>query len=211
MILQQLADAIEKGDKQRAIKSMRDLEADIHPEDILKSLTEGIRKLGEKFENHEVFLTDLVLAAQAAYGVAEVLEPHLDKERMKARALGTMVIGTVEGDVHSVGKDLVAMVFRASGFNVIDLGTDVPAKKFATAAKECGAKIVGASALLSTTMLGLSKIPRALEQEGIRETVRVIFGGAPVTERFTKEAGGDLYAEDPFRAVKIVKKAIGRV
>jgi methylmalonyl-CoA mutase cobalamin-binding domain/chain len=209
MAIEQLADAIERGDREGAISCARDLVGRIPPEDLLKSSTEGIKKVGEKFENHEVFLADLILAAQAVYGVAGVLEPYLDREKMKAKALGTVVIGTIEGDVHSVGKDLVAMVLRASGFNVIDLGIDVAAEEFAAAAKEHVAKIAGASALLSTTMLGLREIPRALEKEGIRETVRVMFGGAPVTERFTKATGGDLYAEDAFRAVKVAKKAMG--
>ena len=172
-------------------------------------LARGLRVVGRKFEEGEFFLIELVTAAEAAQRVIkEILQPEIGKGKAKRRSLGKIVLGTVEGDIHNIGKNIVGAMLFAAGFEVYDLGVDVPVAEFVKKAREVDADVVGASALLSTTRLVQKDIVQALVEEGIREKVKVIFGGAPVTEEWVEEVGGDGYAENGVEAVDVVKRLL---
>lgn len=172
-------------------------------------LARGLRVVGRKFEEGEFFLIELVTAAEAAQRVIkEILQPEIGKRKAKRRSLGKIVLGTVEGDIHNIGKNIVGAMLFAAGFEVYDLGVDVPVVEFVKKAREVDADVVGASALLSTTRLVQRDIVQALVEEGIREKVKLIFGGAPVTEEWVEEIGGDGYAENGVEAVDVVKRLL---
>jgi len=157
---------------------------------IEKGLMEGMNLVGDKFERREYFLPDLLVAAEAVKGATKIIRPFLKGEKGK----GTVVIGTVSGDIHDLGKNLVASTLEASGFRVVDLGVDVPAERFVNAVKEEKADIVAISALITTTMLGMRDVIESLKRDGIRKEVKVMVGGAPVDEEFSKKIGADRYA-----------------
>jgi len=177
---------------------------------LLKGIAKGLRIVGDKYERGELFLMHLVAAAEPAQkAVKELLEPEIKKKAGERKSLGKVVIGTVQGDIHDIGKNIVASMLFAAGFDVIDLGKDVPAEEFAKKAKELNANIVGASALLSTTLPVQKEIVEALKAMGIRDKVKVIFGGAPCTPEWVEEIGGDGYAENAIEAIKVAKRLIG--
>jgi len=153
-------------------------------------LMEGMNLVGDKFEKREYFLPDLLVAAEAVKRATEIIKPFLKGERGR----GTIVIGTVSGDIHDLGKNLVASTLEASGFRVVDLGVDVPPERFVSAAKEEKANIVAMSALITTTMLGMKDIIESLARDGVRKKVKVMVGGAPVDEEFARKIGADRYA-----------------
>ncbi len=167
---------------------------------INNGLVPGIQKVGELFSSGEFFLPELIIGADAMKAALDVLEPALVGGQ-KREVVGHVVLGTVEGDLHEIGKTLVGTMLTANGFQVTDIGVDQKADAFVAAAKEHNADIVGASALLTTTMLQQKKLVEALESAGIRDQVKVLVGGAPVTDTFAKEIGADGYAEDAISAV----------
>lgn len=169
---------------------------------INKALMPGIQKVGELFSSGEYFLPELIIGADAMKIALDVLEPALlgGQER---DVVGRVVLGTVEGDLHEIGKILVGTMLTANGFQVTDIGVDQPPEAFVNAIEEHNADIVGASALLTTTMLQQKKLIEALENAGIRDNVKVMIGGAPVTDRYAEEIGADGYAEDAISAVDI--------
>jgi len=178
--------------------------------DIKLLINEGIGKamqrVGELYEQGEYFLPELLLAGEAATEVLKALEPKLKAEVIKPK--GVIVIGTVEGDLHDIGKNLVAMVLRANGFEVHDLGRDVPVKEFVKKAIEVDADIVAMSALLTTTMIKMRDVIEELKKAGIRDKVKVLVGGAPVTADFAREIGADGYAEDAIEAVRVAEELV---
>jgi len=169
---------------------------------INQALMPGIQKVGELFSSGEYFLPELIIGADAMKAALDVLEPALmgGQER---DVVGRVVLGTVEGDLHEIGKTLVGTMLTANGFQVYDIGVDQGAEAFVQAAKEHKADIIGASALLTTTMLQQKKIIEALDDAGLRSSVKVMIGGAPVTDRYAEEIGADGYAEDAISAVDI--------
>ena len=169
---------------------------------INQGLMPGIQKVGELFPAGDYFLPELIIGADAMKAALDILEPALvgGQER---EVVGRVVLGTVEGDLHEIGKTLVATMLTASGFLVTDIGVDQKPEAFIAAIKDVNADIVGASALLTTTMLQQKKLVEALETAGLRDKVKVLVGGAPVTESFAKEIGADGYAEDAISAVDI--------
>jgi len=169
---------------------------------INQALMPGIQKVGELFSSGEYFLPELIIGADAMKAALDVLEPALmgGQER---DVVGRVVLGTVEGDLHEIGKTLVGTMLTANGFQVFDIGVDQGAEAFVQAAKEHKADIIGASALLTTTMLQQKKIIEALDDAGLRSSVKVMIGGAPVTDRYATEIGADGYAEDAISAVDI--------
>jgi len=174
---------------------------------INEGLTKGIQRVGELFASGEYFLPELIIGAEAMKRALAVLEPAMVGDQSR-EVVGTVVLGTVEGDMHEIGKTLVGTMLVANGFKVVDLGVDLSADKFISAVKENKADIVGASALLTTTMLQQKKIIEALEAEGLGDQVKVMVGGAPVTESFAAEIGADGYAEDAISAVDLAFRLI---
>jgi len=167
------------------------LEKGISPHDLIeKGLTVGMNLVGDKFEKREYFLPDLLVAAEAVKQATEIVRPFLKGERRK----GTVVIGTVSGDIHDLGKNLVASTLEAAGFRVVDLGVDVSPEKFVRTAKEEKANIVAISALITTTMVGMKDVIEAMVKDGIRKEVKVMVGGAPLDEKFARKIGADRYA-----------------
>ena len=172
-------------------------------------LTPGMRIVGDKFASGEYFIPHLVLAGRAMKGAMTLLEPELKRRRETARRAGTAVIGTVKGDIHEIGKSLVGIMLTARGFEVHDLGVDVPIEAIVAKVKETGANLVGLSALLTTTMVVQRRVIEALDREGLRPAVRVIVGGAPVTSAWAEEIGADGYAEDANGAVDLAVRLVG--
>ncbi len=165
----------------------------------------GMHQVGEQFAQRKMFLPDMLASAQAMKAAMAVLEPELKKRGEECPFLGTVVLGTVKGDIHEIGKALVGTLLQANGFRVVDLGVDVPAEKFAAKARELNASVVGCSALLTTTMKYQKSVIEVLEREGLRPRVKVIVGGAPVTRQWCEEIGADGYSKDAVSAVALVK------
>jgi 5-methyltetrahydrofolate--homocysteine methyltransferase len=173
-----------------------------------EGLTKGLMVVGERFGNGDAFLTDLMLSAEAMKNGLQVLEPELKKSHVEREYVGTLVIGTVEGDIHDIGKTIVATMFEVNGFKVFDLGVDVKSQTFLEKIGESKAQIVGLSALLSTTMGKQQETIKALETKGVRSSIKVMVGGAPVTPEWAKEIGADDTAPDAMLAVKKAKNLI---
>ena len=175
---------------------------------INEGLTPGINRVGELFASGEYFLPDLVIGGEAMKVALAVLEPALAGNQER-EVLGRVVLGTVEGDLHEIGKTLVGTMLTANGFVVTDIGINKPAADFVAAVKEANATLVGASALLTTTMPEQQKIIEALEEAGLRGQVKVMVGGAPVTQIWAEKIGADGYAEDAIAAVALTKRLVG--
>ena len=175
---------------------------------INEGLTPGISRVGELFSTGEYFLPDLIIAGEAMKAALAILEPALLEDQQR-QVLGRVVLGTVEGDLHEIGKTLVGTMLTANGFDVTDIGIDKSAADFVQAVKETDATLVGASALLTTTMLQQGKIIEALQEAGLRDQVHVMVGGAPVTQEWATKVGADGYAEDAISAVALAKRLVG--
>jgi 5-methyltetrahydrofolate--homocysteine methyltransferase len=171
-----------------------------------EALIPAMTEVGQRFERQEYFVPEMLIAARAMKAGVEILRPYLVEAGVKP--IGTVVIGTVAGDLHDIGKNLVSMMLEGTGFRVIDLGVDVPAEKFVQAVRENNPQIVGMSALLTTTMMAMKATIEALRKAGLRERVKVMVGGAPVTQRFADEIGADLYAPDASSAARTAKEAV---
>jgi corrinoid protein of di/trimethylamine methyltransferase len=174
---------------------------------INEGLMKGIQKVGELFSTGEYFLPELIIGADAMKSALDVLEPALAGGQ-KREVVANVVLGTVEGDLHEIGKTLVGTMLTANGFRVKDIGVDKKPEEFIAAIKESGAEIVGASALLTTTMLKQKTLIEALKEAGLRDQVKVMVGGAPVTESYAKEIGADGYAEDAISAVDLAYRLV---
>jgi 5-methyltetrahydrofolate--homocysteine methyltransferase len=186
-ILEEMADEVQKGnsDSVRMLVE-RALSQDMSAEEILHGgLVGGMNTVSEKFKNNEIFIPEVLISAKAMSGGLEILKPLLAEANVKSK--GKVVIGTVKGDLHDIGKNIVAMLLRGAGFDVVDLGADVPLEKFVEFVKKERADVVGISALLTTTMIFMKEIIEALKNEGLRENVKVIIGGAPVTDSFAAQ------------------------
>lgn len=179
-------------------------------EAINQGFVAGLNTVGDEFSCGTMFLPDLVMAGEAMKAAMSVLEPELSKRGAAREMLGKVVIGTVKGDIHDIGKTIVATMLSASGFQVFDLGHDVSVEKFVDKAREVNADIVGMSALLTTTMVRQREVVKALNEAGFRPQVKVMVGGAPVTRGWVEEIGADGYSEDAVGAVAVAKKLVGR-
>jgi corrinoid protein of di/trimethylamine methyltransferase len=168
----------------------------------------GMRYVGEEFGQRRMFLPDMVAAAEAMKAAMGVLEEELKSLGSERPTAGTIVLGTAKGDIHEIGKTLVGTILSANGYRVHDLGVDVSAEKFAAAAKDLRADVVGVSALLTTTMKGQKNVIELFEREGLRPNVKVIIGGAPVTRQWAEEIRADGFAKDAVSAVSLVQKLV---
>jgi 5-methyltetrahydrofolate--homocysteine methyltransferase len=208
-ILHQIADSLQKGeDKQVGTLTAEALESGIPAGDLLnKGLIAGMNVVGEQFRLREIFLPDVLLAARAMYAGLELLRPHLAREGVPLR--GKVVIGTIKGDLHDIGKNLVGIMLKGAGFEVIDLGHDVEPKAFVDAAVREGAPLIGMSALLTTTMSRMKEVVALVESRGLSGQIKTIVGGAPLSPEFAEEIGADGYASDGATAVERVKTLLG--
>lgn len=206
--LSSLSKAIISGDRDKAVQFAAEaVNAGLKPEDIItQGLQPSMMTVGEKFSSGEYFLPDMLMAARAMKSALEVLQPLLAKSGLPT--LGKVVIGTVQGDMHDIGKNVVATFLGGSGFEVYDLGLNVTPQQFVAAVREKKADILGLSALLTTTMPVMGQIIKDLEKAGLRSKVRVIVGGAPVTQEFAKFIGADAYAHDGGEAIPVCKKLV---
>ncbi len=202
-----LAQAVVDGEPEDAEEAAREaLEQGLDPlACINEGLSPGIDRVGELFATGEYFLPDLIMGGDAMKAALTILEPALAAGQER-EILGRVVLGTVEGDLHEIGKTLVGTMLTANGFQVTDIGVDKTAAEFIDAVREAGATLIGASALLTTTMLQQQKIIDALEEAGLRDQVKVLIGGAPVTETWAEQIGADGYAEDAISAVAEAKR-----
>ncbi len=176
-------------------------------EDILKKgLIRAMDEVGDLFQKGEYFVPEMLIAARAMNRGMEIIKPAIVEQGIEP--LGKMVIGTVKGDLHDIGKNLVTMALEGAGFEVIDLGSDVPPEKFVDAVKQHNAELLGISALLTTTMLAMKDTIKAIEDAGIRDKVKIMIGGAPVHQEFADEIGADLYARDSTAARNLAREAI---
>jgi 5-methyltetrahydrofolate--homocysteine methyltransferase len=208
-ILNQISEYLQNGDDQKVGELTKSaLDQNLALKDILNNgLIAGMNVIGEKFRAHEIFLPDVLMAAKAMYAGMDELKPLLIKEGIPSR--GKVIIGTVEGDLHDIGKNLVGIMLKGAGFEVIDLGNDVPPEKFVESAKTHNASIIGMSALLTTTMAVMRRVVDILEQENLTGKIRTIIGGAPVSKDFATEIGADEYGFDAGFAVECVKNMMG--
>ena len=208
-ILERIAQALQQGDDQQVGRLAAEaLAAGLPAGDVLqKGLVAGMNVVGEQFRLREIFLPDVLLSARAMYAGLDVLKPHLASEGVASR--GKVVIGTVKGDLHDIGKNLVGIMLKGAGFEVIDLGHDVAPEAFVEAAVREGAPLVGMSALLTTTMTRMKDVVALVRERGLAGKVRTIVGGAPVSAEFARAIGADDYACDAATAVDRVRALLG--
>ena len=184
----------------------RTLKSGVDPLEILNTLNQALDEVGRRYEKGEYFLSELIMAGVLSTEVTSLLEPHLIRSRRIS--LGKVVIGTVRGDIHDIGKNILVMMLRSAGFDVVDLGVDVPAENFANAIEEKQANILGLSALLTSSMDEMKKVIETIEKRGFRNRVKIVVGGRPLTREFAKEIGADGYAKDAVEGVKVVKDLV---
>jgi corrinoid protein of di/trimethylamine methyltransferase len=187
------------------------LQAGLEPMTIIEQgLTKGMQIVGERFQCGDAFLPDLIIAAEGMQRAMQLLEPELTKRQQAIETAGVVVLGTVQGDIHEIGKTLVGTMLTANGFKVHDLGTDVPVDRFIAKVRETGAHILGLSSLLTTTMVVQREVIQALEASGLRQQVKVMVGGAPVTRTWASQIGADGYAEDATGAVALARQLVSQ-
>jgi corrinoid protein of di/trimethylamine methyltransferase len=211
-LLKRMAQTIIDGDSDAALALAREsIVSNMDPlESISKGFVVGVNTVGEAFGRGEAFLPELVMAGEAMKVAVATLDPELQKRGAERQMLGKIVIGTVEGDIHEIGKSLVATMLSASGFEVYDLGVDTPADKLIGKALQVNADILAMSALLTTTMVRQREVIEELEKEGLRQRIKVMVGGAPVTKEWVGNIRADGYSEDAIGAVALAKKLLGR-
>ncbi|OFW51628.1 MAG: methyltransferase, partial [Actinobacteria bacterium RBG_13_35_12] len=199
--LNNISEALQRGDAEKVAELVKQaLEENLLPKDILENgLIKGMNIIGVKFKKNEVYVPEVLIAARAMHTGMSILQPKLIETGVKN--IGTIAIGTVKGDLHDIGKNLVKMMLEGAGFEVIDLGVDVTTDKFVEAVKEHKPNIIGMSALLTTTMVNMAEVIKALEAAGLRDKVKIMIGGAPITQNYADQIGADGYSPDAASAV----------
>ena len=207
VVLEELRQAVIDGQAKLAVtKVTQGLEQGIPAEVLLQDgLIAAMKEVGRLFEEGEIYVPEMLVAARAMNATVAVLKPRLTEHEVQSS--GTVAIGTVQGDLHDIGKNLVAMMLEGSGFEVVDLGTDVPPERFIDAIR-AGADVVAMSALLTTTMTSMKDVVEAISLAGLRDRARIIVGGAPITARYAAEIGADGYASDASKAVRKVRELL---
>ncbi len=206
--IQAIYQGVLEGDREQVVASVGEaLEANHSAESILKEgMMSAMAEVGRLFEEGEYFVPELLVAARAMQGGLEILKPLLMAEDVEP--VGKVVIGTVKGDLHDIGKNLVGMMMQGAGFEVNDLGTDVEPEQFVEAVQNSGATLLAMSALLTTTMVNMPATITALQQAGLRDQVKIMVGGAPVTEKYAQQIGADGYAPDASQAARLAMSLI---
>ena len=211
VIFDKCKEAIIEGNKENA-KTLAEqaIEEKLNLNTVIDSFSEAIRHVGDLFEEGEYFLPELMRSAEAMKEAMAILTPHLSSGETESRSLGKIVIGTIAGDIHDIGKTLVASMLAAEGFEVHDLGADVPVATFIEKAIEVDAQMICISALLTTTMVGQKTLIDELVKQNLRDRFKVLLGGAPVSKNWVKEIGADGTAENAISAVKLARELLGK-
>jgi len=207
-LLQEISENLQKG-KAKIVKELvqQAIDEGFAAKEILESgLLDGMGVIGDKFKNNEVYVPEVLIAARAMSAGSELLKPHLAEAGVEA--IGKVVIGTVKGDLHDIGKNLVKMMMEGKGLEVIDLGVDVSAEKFVSSAIEYDAQIIACSALLTTTMSEIKSVVEAVDAAGLRDKITVMIGGAPVTQAFCESVNADIYTSDAASAADAAAAAL---
>ncbi|MBS7623145.1 corrinoid protein [Candidatus Bathyarchaeota archaeon] len=210
--LERLSKSVIDGDVD-AVKSLvkESLRTGMNPLELVEEgLAKGIRTVGERYGRGEIFLTELLMGAEAMKAGMELINPEIQRQKKELKRVGSMIIGTVAGDIHDLGKNIVSALFSAHGFDVVDLGVDVPDQKFIEKVKELKPDILGLSALMTSTITKQRDIIDLLKSQGMRDKVKVMVGGAAVNEDYAREIGADGYAENANDAVNLAKTLIGK-
>lgn len=209
--LTDLYDAIVKGNLDLAVNTTREaLQDNISPQSLISDyLIKGMEEIGTQFEEGKAYVPNLLMSARAMKGALELLKPYMENNK-EVVSLGKVVVGTVKGDLHDIGKNLVCSMLEGCGFEVINLGVDVSDEKFVQAVKDNKADIVCMSALLTTTMVYMKEVIKAFEKAGIRNEVKIMVGGAPLNEKFAEEIGADGYSDNANAAVTLARKLMQR-
>ena len=211
-LYKEMAQSIIDGDSDKSVElAQKSIELQMHPLDaITKGFVVGVNYIGDLFGKGEAFLPELVMAGEAMKAAVATLEPELLKLGSERETMGRVVLATVEGDIHEIGKTLVGTMLSASGFEVTDLGVDQPAEKIIGKALEIDAQIIGMSALLTTTMVRQREVIEELDKEGLRPRIKVLVGGAPITREWAEKIKADGTSEDAVGAVQLAKKLVGK-
>lgn len=206
-----IKDAVIRGDTNKVAEETQSLlEKGVDPYSILeKGLKDGMEIVGMKYENKEYFLPDMLMAAQTVQVAQELIKPYISTVNNR-EVKSTIIMGTVEGDIHNIGKDIVIIALEASGFNVVDLGVDVKAEKFVESVKQNHPMLIGCSALITPTMINIEKVINALELEkdGFKNKIKVMVGGAPLSKEYADSVGADYYGKNAYDAVTIANKIL---
>ncbi len=207
--LEEIRQAVIDGDAKTTVSKVQEgLAAGLDANVILNdALISGMQEVGRLFEEGEYFVPEMLIAARAMSAALKILRPLLSAQGVQA--IGKIAIGTVQGDLHDIGKSLVIMMLEGAGFEVVDLGIDVPADRFVEAARS-GAQIVAMSALLTTTMTNMKTVIDAMKEENVRDRVRILIGGAPITQSYADDIGADGYAPDATSAVRVAQRLLGK-
>lgn len=208
--IQSLTEAVVNYEVEDAVSAAkRALEAGVDPvAAIEEGLAKGVRIVGDKFGAEEIFLPELMVAVEAMKQAMTILKPAINKSSRVEKSLGRVMIGTIEGDIHDIGKSMVGAMLTVAGFEVVDLGTDVSVERFIAKVKEVEPEIVGMSALMTTTMLRMKDVIEGLRKEGLREKVKVVIGGVPTSSEWAKEIGADGHGWNAMEAVKVAKRLL---
>jgi corrinoid protein of di/trimethylamine methyltransferase len=209
-ILARMGKAIIEGNKDEAealAKQALEQKMDLN-EVIEKGYVPGIQKVGDLWEKGEYFLPELITSAECMKSAMNILQPEMEKAQIQTRSKGKVVIGTVEGDIHDIGKNLVSSMLSANGFEVHDLGADVKLERFIEKAEEVDANFICLSALLTTTMLGQKRVVKIMKEKGLSDRIKILVGGAPVNQKWADDIGADGYGENAMVAVKVAQQII---
>lgn len=211
MIFNKLIEAVDLGDEDLAAEwANKALEEGVPPYDaIILGLAKGMKLVGDKYERKEYFLPDMLISADAMYAGLNILTPHIPKDSNKSK--GKIILGVVEGDVHDIGKNIVKVMLTASGYEVIDLGRDVPTPEFIEKAKSEGAQVIAMSTLMTPTLMSMQDVEDGLDKEGMKGKVQTIIGGGSVSEEWRERIGSDAYGKDATEAVSKIKTLIDNI
>lgn len=207
-IFEKIADEVQKGNSESVETLVNEALSQEIPADTIMDggLVEGMNIVSKKFKNNECFIPEVLVSAKAMTVGLGILKPLLAEKNVKP--LGKVVIGTIQGDLHDIGKNIVGMLLQGAGFEIIDLGADVHVDRFVESIKDENADLVGMSALLTTTMINMKTVIEGLKEAGIRESIKVVIGGAPVTQAYADQIGADGYAADAATGVDVAKKLL---
>ena len=210
-LLQQLSDCVFEMEDDDAVSIAQEYIDNGYDalEGIEKGLVDGMNRAGKMYEEEEYFVTDLLLCSDAMYNGLEVLKPYLTKEKVEGEITYRCVIGVVEGDTHDIGKNLVRIMLETAGFEMHDLGRDVPLQSFVDKAKEVGAQLICLSTLMTTTMPGMKRVVELLEERNMHESVKVMIGGGPISQLYCNRINADGYSTNAIEAVHLAKRLVG--